>query len=139
MKKVIFIGSTGAGKTSLIQKLTSQDIQYKKTQSVDYIGEMIDTPGEYLENPRFYNALVTLSFESKKIIFVHDSTAERSLFPPQFAKLFNQKAIGVVTKIDHKNSCKERSVQFLKDAGIQEIFELSAYTNEGISDLVKAL
>ena len=48
MKKVIFIGKTGSGKTTLCQKLDELDIKYKKTQSVEKYKNSIDTPGEFL-------------------------------------------------------------------------------------------
>jgi len=35
MKKVIFIGKTGSGKTTLCQKIHDLDLEYKKTQSVE--------------------------------------------------------------------------------------------------------
>ena len=45
MKKVIFIGKSGCGKTSLCQRLQGEEIKYKKTQSIDLYVDSIDTPG----------------------------------------------------------------------------------------------
>ena len=48
--KLMLVGKTGVGKTTLTQRLNKEKLEYKKTQMVDYIGEIIDTPGEYIEN-----------------------------------------------------------------------------------------
>ena len=64
MKKVIFIGKTGSGKTTLCQKLHDLEIQYKKTQSIEVYDESIDTPGEYLENRFYYKALIVTAADA---------------------------------------------------------------------------
>ena len=45
--KVMLIGRTGCGKTTLAQILNDEVIEYRKTQMILYEGEIIDTPGEY--------------------------------------------------------------------------------------------
>ena len=45
MSRVIFIGKTGCGKTTLCQKLNELEIKYKKTQAVELYDNAIDTPG----------------------------------------------------------------------------------------------
>ncbi|MGL5354913.1 MAG: EutP/PduV family microcompartment system protein, partial [Clostridium sp.] len=64
MKKVIFIGKTGCGKTTLCQSLDSEEIKYRKTQSVEIYNSSIDTPGEYLENRFYYKALIVTSADA---------------------------------------------------------------------------
>ena len=49
-RRIIMIGRSMAGKTTLCQYLSDQQLKYKKTQAVEIINKnMIDTPGEYLE------------------------------------------------------------------------------------------
>ena len=43
--KIMLIGPSAAGKTTLIQRLIDEEIKYDKTQAVEYIGNFIDTPG----------------------------------------------------------------------------------------------
>jgi ethanolamine utilization protein EutP len=50
MARVMLIGRTGAGKTTLIQALEGMALDYSKTQAVEYLDKYIDTPGEYSEN-----------------------------------------------------------------------------------------
>ena len=61
MRKLILIGRSEAGKSTLIQALRNEDIQYDKTQSVDYTGSIIDTPGEHAETSPPGGALAVFS------------------------------------------------------------------------------
>lgn len=135
MKAIIFVGKQGAGKTTLIQSLLCKELKYKKTQSVEFYKKMIDTPGEYIENPRFYNAIVTLSFDAEVVALVHDASSDDNYFPPGFGKMFNKRVIGIVTKVDSPNAVPERSKAWLKAAGAETIYEVSAYTNEGVEQI----
>ena len=135
MKDIIFVGKQGAGKTTLIQKLLNEKLEYKKTQAVEYYPNIIDTPGEYLENPRYYNAIITLSFDANLVALVHDSTSSENFFPPGFGAMFNKKVVGIITKIDHKDSDVKRSEDWLKNAGATHIYMVSSYTNEGIEQI----
>lgn len=45
MKKLILIGRTGCGKTTLTQALLGKKLVYHKTQAVYYGSVLIDTPG----------------------------------------------------------------------------------------------
>ena len=38
MKKVIFIGNIGCGKTTLSQAILGDELEYKKTQAVEVLG-----------------------------------------------------------------------------------------------------
>ena len=61
MKRVILIGETGSGKTTLMQLLNEWEIKYHKTQQVYFTDNVIDTPGEFLENRFYYNCLLYTS------------------------------------------------------------------------------
>jgi len=43
----MLFGRVGAGKTTLTQALRGEEIKYYKTQYVNYLDTVIDTPGEY--------------------------------------------------------------------------------------------
>lgn len=49
MKKIILIGRSESGKTTLIQALRGEKIHYHKTQYVNHFDVIIDTPGEYVQ------------------------------------------------------------------------------------------
>ena len=48
MKKIILMGRSECGKTTLTQALKGEHITYRKTQYVNYFDVIIDTPGEYM-------------------------------------------------------------------------------------------
>ena len=48
MKKLILMGRVAAGKTTLTQALKGEQLHYCKTQYIDYMDTIIDTPGEYM-------------------------------------------------------------------------------------------
>ena len=45
MRKIILIGRSGVGKTTLTQALKNEKIEYHKTQYVNHFDVIIDTPG----------------------------------------------------------------------------------------------
>ena len=49
MRKIVLMGRSGAGKTTLTQALRGEKLTYHKTQYVNFQGALIDTPGEYVE------------------------------------------------------------------------------------------
>ena len=44
MKKIILMGRSGCGKTTLTQALKGETIQYRKTQYINHYDVIIDTP-----------------------------------------------------------------------------------------------
>ncbi|MDX2494647.1 MAG: EutP/PduV family microcompartment system protein [Desulfuromusa sp.] len=132
MQKILLIGKTGSGKTSLVQGLQNQKIIYKKTQAITYNGEFVDSPGEFLENRRLHPALMTSSVKCNIIALVQDSTVINSVFPPKFASMFKKRIIGIVTKIDKDSSDPERAEKFLRRAGAEEIIRTSAIDKTGL-------
>lgn len=139
MKKILLVGKTGSGKTTLTQALLGEDLQYKKTQAVSYEGCFIDTPGEYLENRRYYTALLASSTQCDLIGLVQDGTASNSVFPPKFASMFTKKVIGIVSKLDHEKCDRARAEKFLRWAGVEKIFCTSSVDSVGLSYLEQYL
>ncbi|MCK5826251.1 MAG: EutP/PduV family microcompartment system protein [Desulfuromusa sp.] len=135
MNKILLIGKTGSGKSSLIQSLQGEDIIYRKTQAITFNGMFVDSPGEFLENRRLYPALMTSSVNCNIIALVQDATAINSVFPPKFASMFKKRMIGIITKIDKKKSHLERAEKFLRRAGTDEIIRTSATENIGLEAL----
>ncbi|MCO7124449.1 EutP/PduV family microcompartment system protein [Sporolactobacillus shoreicorticis] len=139
MNKVIFIGKTGCGKTTLTQAMNAIDVSYHKTQQVMLFNDSIDTPGEFLESQLLFNHLVSAAAEAKMICFVQSAKAEdlTNFFPPLFSSRFpGKQIIGVVTKIDLAGSDQiAKAEQLLRLAGASRIFRTSVMTGTGLEDL----
>ena len=90
MKRVILIGETGSGKTTLMQLLNEWEIKYHKTQQVYFTDNVIDTPGEFLENRFYYNALVSSAVGADCIALVQSITNRQNYFPPCFSSRFTK-------------------------------------------------
>ena len=56
MKKIMFVGPVGVGKTTLTQRLKGLELSYFKTQAIEFYDAIIDTPGEFLQHRKYYNA-----------------------------------------------------------------------------------
>ncbi len=135
MKRLMLIGRTGCGKTTLTQALLGQELRCRKTQAVDYRPAVIDTPGEYLENRRFYSALRATAADCALIALVQDAGDSQSMFPPQFAGMFAQPVIGIVTKIETAAADCGRAEKILHQAGAAEIIRTSAFERLGLEHL----
>jgi ethanolamine utilization protein EutP len=128
----MLVGKTGCGKTTLSQAIQGLELHYRKTQAVSYQGSIIDTPGEFVENRRYYSALLASATTCDVVCLVQDGTARNSIFPPKFASMFTKKVIGAVSKVDREDCNLERAQKFLRWAGASEIVLLSSYTRAGL-------
>ena len=100
MKRVIMIGRVSCGKTTLCQRLVGDPLEYKKTQTVEIIGQAIDTPGEYAENRRLMRGLTVTAVDADLIVFLQSCVDGECSFSPGQASMFGAPAVGVVTKTD---------------------------------------
>ncbi len=140
MKKIIFMGKSRSGKTTLCQKLHSLAVRYKKTQMIEQYTNAIDTPGEYLENRHYYAALIVSSADARVIGVVADPTAEENYIPPAFAMTFSKPVIGIVTKIAIASDAQiKKAEQALKNGGISKIFLLDSIAEQGLDPLFRYL
>ncbi|QMV43579.1 EutP/PduV family microcompartment system protein [Cohnella cholangitidis] len=140
MSRIMLIGAVGAGKSSLIRALTDAERQTVKTQSLVYYDALIDTPGEYTENPLFYRSLMATSHQAAAVLLVQDATRDRTGFPPGFAGGFPVPAIGAVTKLDHPEANTERAIGLLRQAlPVGDIVLTSALSRLGIEEMRELL
>jgi ethanolamine utilization protein EutP len=140
MKKVMLIGPIGSGKSTLTKSLLGDSQPVMKTQALRYQDWIIDTPGEYSENPLFYRSLLATSFEAKVLLIIQDATKERQMLPPNFSQGFPLTPLGVITKIDHPEANVKRAEQLLRQVlPLSEIFHVSSVTSEGIAELKAAI
>ena len=138
MKKILLIGKSMCGKTTLTQRIHGLDIEYEKTQMLIYSDDILDTPGEYMENRMLYKALIVSSYDCDVVGMVQACDEERNIFPPNFSTAFSKPVIGIVTKADLSGN-PEKAKEILEMAGAEKVFIVSAYENKGVEKLVKYL
>ena len=140
MKKIIFMGKSKSGKTTLCQKLHDLSVQYRKTQAIEQYTKAIDTPGEYLENRHYYSALIVSAADAKVIAVVADPLENENYIPPAFAMTFSRPVIGIITKIALASSKQiKRAENALKNGGITKIFKIDSIENIGLEPLFSYL
>ena len=139
MKKIIFMGKSGGGKTSLIEALRGESIVYRKTQYIDYSDTFVDTPGEYAEGNDLGGALAVYSYEADVVGLVVAADDDFCIFPPACAPVANRPVLGIVTKCDSERARTDMATLWLENCGCERIFLTSAKTGQGIEELLAYL
>jgi ethanolamine utilization protein EutP len=135
-RKIVLVGPSRAGKSTLLRALQGQSGPARKTQAISYTPIATDTPGEYLENPRYYRVLLPSAMEARWVLLIQDATCPRNHFPPNFARGFPGTSVGLITKIDHPEADLARSRRFLESLALTgPVLAVSAYTGEGLAAL----
>lgn len=139
MKKIIFVGRSEAGKTTLTQALKGEKIHYNKTQYVNCFDVIIDTPGEYLQTKHLGSGLAMYTFEADVVGMIMSATEPFSLYPPAVTPICNRDVIGVVTKINSPHANIAQAEEWLKLAGCRTIFKVDSATGEGVWRILEYL
>ena len=138
-KKIMFMGRSGAGKTTITQALYGEDIAYKKTQYVNYSQYIIDPPGEYIEDKQFGFALALYSYEVDVIGFILAANEPFSLYSPGTVAMATREVIGIVTQINSEGANPKLAEEWLRLAGCEKIFFVDSVTREGLDGLIAHL
>ena len=139
MKKILLVGRSGAGKTTLTQALRGERITYQKTQYFNFVGSLIDSPGEYIETKRLGYALALYAYEANVVGLLLSATEPFSLYPPCITGMVNREVVGIVTKTDDPNGNPQRAAEWLKLAGCKKVFFTSSVEGDGMIDLINYL
>ncbi|QGY41884.1 ethanolamine utilization protein EutP [Pseudodesulfovibrio cashew] len=138
MKRFMFIGETNSGKSGLIRALSGESYSPRRAMAVEFFGRYVNTPGEFLENSRYYHALITSSADCAVLVLVQDATSPTSLFPPLFAPIFNRPVVGVVTRSEEPGAAPDRAERFLRSAGVRRVVRTDFRNGTGF-DLLDAM
>lgn len=135
----MLIGAIGAGKSTLTNALLGKIVPAVKTQTLIYYDWIVDTPGEYTENPFFYKNIMATALEVTHVFYLQDATNSKMIFPPGFSTGFSKLPIGVITKSDSPEANIERSIEMIRSViSYGPIVITSSLNGEGIEQL-KAL
>ena len=139
MKKIILVGRSEAGKTTLTQALKGEKIHYNKTQYVNCFDVIIDTPGEYLQTKNLGSGLAMYTFEADVVGMIMSATEPFSLYPPAVTPVCNRDVIGIVTKINSSHANVRQAEEWLRLAGCRTVFYVDSATGEGVWQILEYL
>jgi len=158
MKRMILIGKSGAGKTTLTRRLLDAEGalggndggieggaggggEARKTQAVEFHDLLIDTPGEYLEMRSLYRALIVTAADADVIGLLQACNDREARIPPSFASIFPKEVVGVVSKTDLADDPAdiEWTEDMLEAAGVTRVFHTSSVTGDGVPALLEYL
>ena len=139
MKKLILMGRSEAGKTTLTQALRGEEIHYYKTQDIHHYESVIDTPGEYAQSHRLGKALALYTYEADVVGILVAANEPYSLFPPCVTAQANRECIGIVTKIDLPTANVPLADRWLEIAGCTRIFHVNSLKGEGVAEILEYL
>ncbi|PID16135.1 ethanolamine utilization protein EutP [Sporosarcina sp. P34] len=134
--KAMLIGAVRAGKSTLTNALLGREVEAFKTQTLSYYDWIVDTPGEYTENPMFYKNIMATALEVTHVLYLQDATSEKLIFPPGFSMGIPKLPIGVITKCDLSEANIDRSLGMLKTVmNVGPIVMISSKTGMGIKHI----
>lgn len=138
-KRIILIGRSMAGKTTLCQYISHQDLKYHKTQTVQLLNDnLIDTPGEYLERNYLRGALTVTAVDADIIALVQQADEAGTMFPPGYSSTFGKPCVGIVTKSDLASPEQiEQAKSYLVLSGAQKVFVTSSYEGSGFDEVLR--
>lgn len=139
MKKLILMGRSESGKTTLTQVLRGEKIAYDKTQYVKFENCLIDTPGEYAQTAHLGRALALYSYEADIVGLLISATEPYSLFPPCITSMCNREVIGIVTKSEQADANPDRAENWLRISGCKTVFRIDSVTGYGVNALITYL
>ncbi len=139
MKKLILMGRSESGKTTLTQVLRGEDISYDKTQYIKFENCLIDTPGEYAQTQHLGRALALYSYEADMVGLLISATEPYSLFPPCITCMVNREVIGIVTKAEQEGANPKRAENWLRISGCKKVFIIDSVTGYGVNELIEYL
>ncbi len=139
-RRIILVGRSKCGKTTLIRRMHNLDLSYHKTQGIELYSDAIDTPGEYTDTPFFSRgAAICPAYDADIVGFVHDCGNDICRLPQMFSMCFARPVIGIVTKADTPETDTEQAVLFLRNAGARHIVVTSALTGRGVDELMELI
>ena len=139
MKKLILMGRSESGKTTLKQALNGEKVHYDKTQYIHYHDVLIDTPGEYAQTKHLGYALALYAYEADVVGLLVAATEPYTLFPPNITCMVNRDVIGIVTKINDPGANRPLAERWLRNSGCKKIFFVDSVTGEGVKEILDYL
>jgi ethanolamine utilization protein EutP len=139
-KRIMVIGPSRCGKTTLVNALNDYDGPLKRTPDLIYGKNTIDVPSAYLEISWMYKHIIAAAQDASHVLILVDQSNCNEIYSHGFAKSFRCPVIGVITKCDLIPENEEKCLRQLKNIGVSEpYFNISFPMATGIDALKKYL
>jgi ethanolamine utilization protein EutP len=139
-KRIMVIGPSRCGKTSLVNALNDYDGPLRRTPDLIYGKNTIDVPGSYIENAWMYKHIIAAAQDASYVLILIDQSNCTEIYSHGFAKSFRCPVVGVITKCDLMPENEEKCRRQLKNIGVLEpYFHISFKVGTGIDALKKYL
>lgn len=143
MARILLMGNAQAGQGKVALALSGQasssygasHCANQRAMALSYCGPFVLTPSEFLENRRFYHALIAEAARCNAVFMLQNALSSTSPYPPGFARMFNRPVVGVVPHAFSPNAHPERAVRFLQLAGARRIEQICVAHPETLAGL----
>lgn len=129
LRSTLWIGSTYSRIEKVVQCVLKDNILLSRPMSIYKVQNCILTPGEYIENPWYFSALLVSSYDVDTVVLVYRLGEPFNPYPPAIASAFNRNVVGVlvIKEIIEKElfSNIEDSINLLRLAGAATVCAVS--------------
>lgn len=117
-RKIMIVGPTQSGKSTLANMLNGEDKPLRRTQDTVFGKEAIDVPASYIEN-RTYKHLIALAQNSADcVVLIVNQDKPTAEYSPGFSRVFTCPVIGVISKAGRNMQNREYCKNQLRRSGI---------------------
>lgn len=143
MPRILLMGNAQAGQGKVAFVLTGEASTSQRASqgaslramALSYCGPFVITPSEFLENRRFYHALIAEAARCSAVFMLQNALSSTSPYPPGFARMFNRPVVGVVPHALSPNANPELAARFLRLAGARRIEQICVACPETLASL----
>ena len=134
LRSTLWVGSTYSHVETVVQCLLGGKNTLPRPMAVYREGNCVLTPGEYIENPWYFSALLVSSYDVDTVVLGYRLGEPFNPYPPATAGAFNRNVVGVVvTNVALDTSQVGESVRLLRLAGANDICVVTE-SEEDIAD-----
>ena len=122
LRSTLWVGSTYSHVETVVQHLLGGKKTLPRPMAVYREGNCVLTPGEYIENPWYFSALLVSSYDVDTVVLGYRLGEPFNPYPPATAGAFNRNIVGVVIMNDALDTSQiGESVRLLRLAGANDI------------------
>ena len=122
LRSTLWVGSTYSHVETVVQRLLGGKKTLPRPMAVYREGNCVLTPGEYIENPWYFSALLVSSYDVDTVVLGYRLGEPFNPYPPATAGAFNRNVVGVVIMNDALDTSQiGESVRLLRLAGANDL------------------